>query len=492
MNIGKEVKEQDINFYHEMDPVEIKQEIDDFITHEIECCNNFELFEKSYEGENMDDIKQDIGKFMFDYNKDKIEELIKSSKNLLENEEQHIIKEIKFEKEIKKDQEEELKLQEEIGKEKRKKELLEYKENEQMKNIINILNEIEFKHNNNNKIDYTEEKIYKNYKGEKSSTKSFGVVVYMDKEEYENEEKNFLKNKNIHIPACNKLMGCVILKWFGETIGIDKIPLELIINHEHGDRTKKCHKQVFIKFNCKIYRKINPSYFDLLGKRYLIMAQKCIEEKKLKQYCKYKDPYQDEPYYEFNFSKKMNIEKYLNSPNIKDQSDNRKIGNFCSIYDNIINLENSDNEETFNLYKISSNKNEKEKFIIYLEKIKNFHQLIMNVKKSNELEFKWNYPQFSLNYLKEQEEEEKNTMIPDQKYLFYYQTYEWFKKYCINNKRNLISVKTRKKGLVIYGPRNIGKTYFFLSWVANIEENPEKSPFVIYCRGPISYKNFGE
>lgn len=173
MNIGKEVKEQDINFYHEMDPVEIKQEIDDFITHEIECCNNFELFEKSYEGENMDDIKQDIGKFMFDYNKDKIEELIKSSKNLLENEEQHIIKEIKFEKEIKKDREEELKLQEEIGKEKRKKELLEYKENEQMKNIINILNEIEFKHNNNNKIDYTEEKIYKNYKGEKSSTKSF-------------------------------------------------------------------------------------------------------------------------------------------------------------------------------------------------------------------------------------------------------------------------------------------------------------------------------
>lgn len=41
MNIGKEVKEQDINFYHEMDPVEIKQEIDDFITQEIECCNNF-------------------------------------------------------------------------------------------------------------------------------------------------------------------------------------------------------------------------------------------------------------------------------------------------------------------------------------------------------------------------------------------------------------------------------------------------------------------
>lgn len=43
-------------------------------------------------------------------------------------------------------------------------------------------------------------------------------------------------------------MGSVILKWFGKVIGNDKIPVELVINHEHGDKTKKCHRQVFIKF----------------------------------------------------------------------------------------------------------------------------------------------------------------------------------------------------------------------------------------------------
>lgn len=56
---------------------------------------------------------------MFEYDQIKFENLIKSSKNLMENEKQHIIKEIKFEEYLKKDGEDELKLHEEIEKEKR-------------------------------------------------------------------------------------------------------------------------------------------------------------------------------------------------------------------------------------------------------------------------------------------------------------------------------------------------------------------------------------
>lgn len=67
----------------------------------------------------MDEIKCEIGKFMFEYDQIKFENLIKSSKNLMENEKQHIIKEIKFEEYLKKDGEDELKLHEEIEKEKR-------------------------------------------------------------------------------------------------------------------------------------------------------------------------------------------------------------------------------------------------------------------------------------------------------------------------------------------------------------------------------------
>lgn len=56
----------------------------------------------------------------------------------------------------------------------------------------------------------------------------------------------------------------------------------------------------------------------------------------------------------------MNIQEYLNSPFIKDQDDNRKIGNGESIFDKIINQENMKNEDIKILYENGTRINEKQ------------------------------------------------------------------------------------------------------------------------------------
>jgi len=68
----------------------------------------------------------------------------------------------------------------------------------------------------------------------------------------------------------------------------------------------------------------------------------------------------------------------------------------------------------------------------------------------------------------------------------------WFDKYCVNNDPTDFSVKSRKLGLLIHGPRCIGKTIFCKSFLVDKDVQPESSPFIVYCKGSVTSVAFEE
>lgn len=317
------------------------------------------------------------------------------------------------------------------------------------------------------------------YTDEKLCCKSLGVVIYMDKSRYtENPEED----KHIHFPYNNKVFGLVIIKWF-ESLVFDKKPKELIVNHEHGKIKKKCHKQVFLKFDSKIQCHLRPSYFELDGKRYLCMGQAAMSEVKLRQYCMKKDEVTKERFFAFDFSAKRTMRDYIEAV----QSDGLNELNEAQIkvkdqtLDKILEAEKLDDETYFKIYNEASF-HSKEILIKDRDKILEFRKAYDNLK--NEVIINtWHFPQYAIDYMNSHD---------DFLTKVYERCYLWFNKYCVNNNPDDHSLGTRKKALLIYGLRHKGKTTFIKSFIEDLDADVSKSPAIVYCRQNIAAKNFME
>ena len=78
----------------------------------------------------------------------------------------------------------------------------------------------------------------------------------------------------------------------------------------------------------------------------------------------------------------------------------------------------------------------------------------------------------------------------EQKVTFYTNFLTWYERYCVNNDPVNLEPKNRKKGLFVYGSRGIGKTYLCKSLVMEVNEDEEKNPFLVYCRGTLAWDRF--
>ena len=317
------------------------------------------------------------------------------------------------------------------------------------------------------------------YTNEKLCCKSLGVVIYMDKSRYTNNPE---EDEHIHFPYNNKVFGLVVLKWF-ETLVFDKKPKELIVNHEHGDINRKCHKQIYLKFDSKIQCHVKPSYFDLDGKRYLCMGQAAMSDVKLRQYCMKKDQATKERFFAFDFSAKLKINEYveavardglneLNEAQIKAKDETFK---------KILEVEKLDDETYFKLFE-EAGYHAQEIMIRDRENILKFRQAYDNLK-APQIQFTWHFPQYAIDYMNSHD---------DFLTKVYERCYNWFKRYCLNNNPDDHSIGTRKKALLIYGLRHKGKTTFIKSFIEDINTDVYKSPLIVYCRQNMAAKNFIE
>lgn len=315
------------------------------------------------------------------------------------------------------------------------------------------------------------------YINEKLNTKCLGIVIYMDKSRYTNEPE---KDKHIHFPFNNKAFGLVILKWFESLIPNQK-PKELIVNHEHGDQNKKCHKQIFIKFNSKIQCHLRPSYFDLNNQRYLCMGQAANSEVKLRNYCMKKDEVTKERFFAFDFSAQLKIQEYIDLVE-KDginELNEAQIKMKDQTLDKLFEVEKLDDKTYCELYKEAGPHAKS----IMIRDRKNILELrsVFDKIKAESKEYTWHFPQYAIDYT--------GTHV-DNLSRVYSSCYKWFNKYCVNNDPNDHSLNSRKKALLIFGLRRKGKTTFIKSFIEDINTDVAKSPAIVYCRQNITAKNF--
>lgn len=353
------------------------------------------------------------------------------------------------------------------------------------------------------------EKLFKN--NYKLDCYSFGFVIYMDKENYKNDPQ---LDQNIHFPHLLPVMCKAVVFYLKKFIPNKKIK-KIIIAHEHGETNKKCHCQGFLEFKDRINLKLNPGSFKIKliqkpgldydenkpPQNYLIMFQSSKNRKALENYVKKKDELVPlNKYIEYENIKYNCNDCFLKYDFLKGE-DNENSGldlsklnknesneEFKELLNMILTLPNLDVE---NLKELALNSD-----VVKIKEfiITNFQKLIDTNKKINDIkivpEFKWTFPQYALDYINNYKSD-----IPGFKdnelFCVYNEIYKWFLKYCINNDPNKFDSKNsnRKKGILIYGDRGIGKTTFFQNFCgefANVIDNP----FIIYCRNTISWSDF--
>lgn len=315
------------------------------------------------------------------------------------------------------------------------------------------------------------------YTNEKLSTKGLGIVIYMDKSKYTDDPE---KDRHIHFPYNNKVFGLVVLKWL-ESMVPDQAPKELIVNHEHGELNKKCHKQVYLKFNSKIQCHIRPSYFDLDNQRYLCMAQAASSDIKLRQYCMKKDEVTKERFFSFDFSAKLKVREYISL--VKKEGINELNEAQIKVKDQTLDkLFEVDelNDKTYKEIFDEAGPHNKEIMIRDKDKIFELRKAFDSIK-SEKKEYVWHFPSHALDYMNTHDDSLSKV---------YAICHKWFERYCVNNNPDDHSLGTRKKALLIYGLRNKGKTTFIKSFIDDPNVDTSKSQPIVYCRQNIAAKNF--
>lgn len=281
------------------------------------------------------------------------------------------------------------------------------------------------------------------FRGKKAidSTKAFGCVLYMDKNDYsEDKEANegihfpFLKDPNFDVQIAHKLYLALLQAVF--VVFYKGIPIkDVVIGHEHGTEKRKCHLQCVVKLNGRTQKVLSPHQLVLKYKVdgvdhqhvFLFMAAKAkdLYGKNLEFYCKKEGDWFTASTSDIPFIQKFNSKGEPTGINVYATLEAmRKAGHFTS-------EEASDLVATYapqDWYKWRSN----------------ILPNILNDFSDAAEPFQW---------------------VPNERvFNMYPKIKEWFYRYCAGE-----NVPDRKKALLLYSEkRAMGKSYFARGLVNNV------------------------
>lgn len=292
------------------------------------------------------------------------------------------------------------------------------------------------------------------------NSKSFGVVIYMDNEEYADTPE---ENETIHFHSTkDEIMIGLIHEFYN--LKINAVIDNIVIGHEHGTDLKKCHMQVFIEFTTKIRKNIKPGSFTIGTNKYLYMAQKSKTPKKLRNYCK-----KDGDFIELFPCK--SIKDILRENNILDS-----LMDVEDPYETLLTEKKLKDEQIISLFKNCQVTEYRKNFV------NNSKQIFETYKKyikeeEEEIKFEWLFPKHIYEHI------ENNFGGQDKVSLAYVKMYTWFKTYCEPEGY------FRRKALFLFSlAGGVGKSYFARSLVPEISIC--NSPFYVYCRGTLDASEF--
>jgi len=361
--------------------------------------------------------------------------------------------------------------------------------------------------------------------GERIESKSFGIVIMMKPEKYQQNPEKYDENENIHMPHCKQIIAYGLIKALQSQLGPNKTLITLIANHEHGDEEKKCHIQCFIKFGEKIRGKIRPGSFKIKDEEYLYICQKTMKnEAALEQYCKKESKMVPkwEKFLNIDFGESgNNIKNWLEQNKIIEKTPEKedKIDKFRKCFGQkstlvkMLSLPQLDMDDIVNCVKDDETPvGERLEIIKNYKKIIEFHHNF--IEKKEEIKWNWNWPKHAeeflqwYNNLPPEEIEKRNKNPENPQYAKDLETFQvfriikkWFFSYCMvpdpenpghykPNDPNDHRIGTRKKGLLIHGPRGIGKTIFCKSFLIDPNESEIGSPLMVYCKGAVNAEEF--
>ncbi len=259
---------------------------------------------------------------------------------------------------------------------------------------------------------------------QKSGTKkkAFGMVIYATKNFYANDPEidaeGHLFDEDNKVEHINKVLE--FLKHLCEfTYGLEVD--QIILGHEHGDKNKKCHFQIIIELKTETQKVILPGEFWIGLRNYIFMAQKARNPHALKLYCK-----KDGDFYYLYPDKAV---KYVYKKDKKGEPTD-KIDAFATVVQN----PNMDKEDKMALL---LNHEPTKAITMY----KNIEYAIDKITSEVIPDFQWSFPEY---------------MVGNS---FYNLFEDWFNNQCKPDGLD------RRRGLVIYGERNCGKSRFARSLV---------------------------
>ena len=314
------------------------------------------------------------------------------------------------------------------------------------------------------------------YKDKQVKARGMGVVIYMDKSKYGTSAD---ENMNVHFPLPNEVYGLITLLWIGNFCKT-LIPDTLIVNHEHGDIKKECHKQIFVSFTDKINRVIGPGSFVFNKETYLIMGQAARSPNALANYCrKNGNNGTGETYFEFKFPEPKPITQYL--ADIFSGADRiMRADGKTDVFKEV--LRNEDFKKNYFDIFTKTPKRQQELMVTRKKELFQFRDDYIQHKQT-ELAPTWHFPAYAIEYMEHHDYSDQLAQVFDQ-------IHYWFNTYCINNNPLDHSPTNRKRALFVYGKREQGKTRFFQSLLGDVNEDPDDNPFIVYCRTNITAKDF--
>jgi hypothetical protein len=254
---------------------------------------------------------------------------------------------------------------------------------------------------------------------QRAACKSIGMVIYGTKNLYSSEcdaELALKENLTIHIQEPPRTIMDIVVEWAG---GISQEVDQILVGHEHGSISGKCHYQCIVTFCKKVDLSVKP--FQSPDGGLLFMYQKAKSPNALAQYCK------KEGDFTYLYPEKLVSKVYT----LKGSQ--MVVDPYATIVTNSSKLSNP---EARQLIKDLAPRD-------YFMNYSNICKAVNDVCTPEVPEFEWRWPEWTASL-------PQNCRIDAIR--------KWYDKWCVPD-------LTRRKALVLYGKHALGKTRFAKSLV---------------------------
>lgn len=295
------------------------------------------------------------------------------------------------------------------------------------------------------------------------NSKSFGVVIYMSDERY---SVNIEENSKIHcVDSKRDIYLGFITKLYKLGLSDNNI-VNVVIAHEHGDMYNKCHMQIYIEFLDKVRKVLLPGNFKLNDITYLYITQHAKYPKRLREYCKKSNDYDE-------YFPDKSIKEILRNLEILDElMDND------DPYGVLLKRTDLDEEGIKTLFSNCCKPEFKKSFVVNAKKVFENYSLFIK-KDENKLDFKWQFPGHIYDYCINHNSDD------DKKLKIYCMLYNWYNDYCTIDQSSI----RRRKALFLFSFKGgLGKSCFARGLVPELSLC--ESPYYVYCRGTLDASEF--